>query len=108
MSLPKMGDIFWDRNGGHNPILPVPADSSLTSEPGQPTLPTVFHMHGYPGYCPRLPPMSNQCYGTQQKSVVWIYTSTDKQEMAHPAATEASLSNAKPHHTCTNKHGSSD
>ena len=92
----KMGVIFWERNGGHNPMSLVSANSQLKSEPGKVTSPTLFHKHRYSGYCPRLPPKSNQCYGIQQRSLVWIYSTADKQEMAHPAAIEStSSSNAK-------------
>ncbi len=87
----------------------VSVDPGLKSKSGQLTLPTVFHMHGYPGYCPRLLSMSKQCYGTQKQSLLQTYTSADKQEMAHHAAIESSpSSNGKLNHTCLNKDGPSD
>ena len=53
--------------------------------------------------------MSDQCYGTQQISLVQTHTSSDRQDMAHPTAIESDPSrNARPNHTGTNKDGSSD
>ena len=87
----------------------VSVDSQLKSKPGHLTLPTIFQGQGYPGYCPRLPPMSDQWYGTQQLSLVQTHTSSDRQDMAHPTAIESDPSrNARPNHTGTNKDGSSD
>ena len=105
----KLGEIFWGRYDGLKPFLPVTVNSQLKTETGQLTSPTVSQVHGYPGYCPRLPPMSDQCYGTQQISLVQTHTSSDRQDMAHPTAIESDPSrNARPNHTGTNKDGSSD
>ena len=105
----KLGEIFWDRCDGLKPMLPVTVNSQLKTETGQLTSPTVSQVHGYPGYCPRLPPMSDQCYGTQQISLVQTHISSDRQDMAHPTAIESDPSrNARPNHTGTNKDGSSD
>ena len=65
-----MREIFWDRNDGHCQMMLVPVGFKLKTEDGQVTLPLVFWVHAYPGYCPRLTPMSDQCYGTQQPSLL--------------------------------------
>ena len=61
----KLGEIFWDRYDGLKPMMPVTVNSQLKTETGQLTSPTVSQVHGYPGYCPRLPPMTDQSYGTE-------------------------------------------
>ncbi len=61
----KFGEIFWDRYDGLKPMPPVTVNSQLKTETGLLTSPTISQVHGYPGYCPRLPPMSDQRYGTQ-------------------------------------------
>ncbi len=38
----KMGEISWEWNVGHIPMLSVSVDSQLKSQPGQLTLPIVF------------------------------------------------------------------
>ena len=102
----KLGEIFRDRYDGLKPMPPVTVNSQLKTETEQLTSPTVSQVHGYPGYCPRLPPMSNQCYGTQQISLVQTHTSSDREFMAHPTAIESDPSrNARPNHTGTNNVG---
>ena len=73
--LPKKGEIFWDRYDGLKPMQPVAVNSQIKTETGQLISPTVSQVHGYPGYCPRLHPIPNQCYGIQQQSLVWTYRS---------------------------------
>ncbi len=105
----KLGEIFWDRYDGLKPMPPVTVNSQLKTETGQLISPTVSQVHGYPEYCLRLPPMSDQCYGTQQISLVQTHTSSDRQDMANPDAIESDPSrNARPNHTGANKDGSSD
>ena len=77
--LQKMGENFWDRNDGHDPMSNEPVVCKLKTDAGQLTLPTVFWVHEYHVYCPRPPPMSGQCYGTpQQPSLVQTKRSDDK------------------------------
>ena len=94
-SCQKLGEIFWDRYDGLKPMPPVTVNSQLKTETGQLTSPTVSQVHGYPGYCPRLPPMSDQCYGTQQISLVQTHTSSDRQDMAHPTTIDRSFQKCK-------------
>ncbi len=67
---------------------PVTVDFQFKTETGQLTSPTVPLVHGYPGCCPSLPPMSDQCYGTHQISLVQTHTSSDRQNMDLPIGIE--------------------